>query len=75
MKQYLGDGVYVNFDGYALDLTTENGVATTNRIFLEPEVYASLVAYVAALQKHNAGVEEESERDSVPEPVDHEDMP
>lgn len=49
-KRYLGDGVYAAHDGYALCLTTEDGVSTTNEIYLEPEVYAALVAYVAALQ-------------------------
>lgn len=45
-KQYLGDGVYVDFDGYAIILTTENGVRTTNEIFLEPDVYRALVNFV-----------------------------
>lgn len=49
-KQYIGDGVYVDFDGWALVLTTENGVETTNRIVLETEVYTGLVEYVDALK-------------------------
>ncbi len=27
MKQYIGDSVYAEFDGYRLTLTTENGYA------------------------------------------------
>lgn len=54
MKSYLGDGAYVDFDGYALVLTTENGIRTTNRIVLEPEVYAALVRYVAGLKTKSA---------------------
>lgn len=50
MKAYLGDGAYVDFDGYALVLTAENGIAATDRIVLEPSVYAALVAYVAKLK-------------------------
>jgi len=50
MKLYLGDGVYVDFDGYALVLTTEDGMGTTNRIVLEDEVYAGLLDYVAILK-------------------------
>lgn len=45
-KEYLGDAVYVDFDGYDVTLTTEDGYSTTNRIVLEPVVYAALVAYV-----------------------------
>ena len=51
MKQYLGDGVYVDFDSYGgLILTTEDGLRVTHRIVLEPEVYESLTAYVAWLK-------------------------
>lgn len=45
-KRYLGDGVYVDHDGYGLVLTTENGLGETNRIVLEPEVYEALRQYV-----------------------------
>jgi hypothetical protein len=48
-KQYLGDGVYVDFDGYALVLTTEDGIKETNRIVLEPSVYNSLKDYAEDL--------------------------
>lgn len=50
-KTYLGDGAYVDFDGYALVLTTENGIAVTNRIVLEPEVYNALTYYVERLKE------------------------
>jgi hypothetical protein len=50
-KEYLGDGVYVELNSaQQLVLTTENGVAITNTIFLEPEVWAALVEYVARLR-------------------------
>lgn len=51
MKRYLGDGVYVEFDGFALWLTTENGIATTNRICLEPEVCQALSEFIDMLKK------------------------
>jgi hypothetical protein len=54
-KLYLGDGVYVDFDGYALVLTTENGLAVNDRIVLEPEVYAALLEYVARLKADAGG--------------------
>jgi hypothetical protein len=44
-KLYLGDGVYVNYDGYHLILTVENGVAVTDKIFLDPEVILRLDLY------------------------------
>jgi len=50
-KAYLGDGVYVNNDGYHIILTTENGVSITNTIFLEPNVLSALNEYVDALRE------------------------
>lgn len=50
-KSYLGDGVYCDFDGFGLVLTTENGISETNRIVLEPEVYHALVEYVKKLKE------------------------
>ncbi len=49
-KTYLGDGAYVAFDGFALVLTTEDGVSVTNRIVLEPAIYEALRRYVETLQ-------------------------
>lgn len=48
MKRYLGDSVYAEFDGYQIDLTTENGLPgdPSNRIVLEPEVMGELVVMV-----------------------------
>ena len=48
-KQYIGDAVYVDWDGYALVLTTEDGIRVISRIVLEPEVYTALVQYVERL--------------------------
>lgn len=52
-KEYIGDGVYVDYDGYALILTTENGISVHDTIILEPDVYRSLVQYVARLKQEN----------------------
>lgn len=49
VKSYIGDGVYVEFDGYGIVLTTENGIEVTNRIVLEPEVYTALTTFVETL--------------------------
>jgi hypothetical protein len=49
---YLGDGVYAEFDGWGLILTTRDGaVNPTNAIYCEPQVYRRLVAYVDNLKK------------------------
>jgi hypothetical protein len=46
MKTYLGDGVYASFDGYTINLTTENGISVTNSIYMEPEVMGAFFKYV-----------------------------
>lgn len=51
MKAYLGDGVYVDFDRGQIVLTTEDGISTTNTIYLEPEVYERLVEVVDDFKK------------------------
>lgn len=54
LKQYIGDGVYADFDGYAIVLTTEDGISVQNTVVLEPQVWRSLVEYVERLTP-NAG--------------------
>ena len=50
-KVYLGDGVYVDVDGYGgLVLTTEDGRVATNTIFLEAAVYHSLLNWVERMK-------------------------
>ncbi len=47
-KTYLGDGVYAEADddGLSVTLTTENGIAVTNTIYLEAEVLDALDKFV-----------------------------
>lgn len=56
-KQYLGDSVYVDFDGFAIVLTTENGQEgdPSNRIDMEPEVVQALRAYIERLRAPTSG--------------------
>lgn len=49
LKEYIGDSVYANFDGYHIVLTTENGYGPSNTIALEPPVLNCLVEYVKRL--------------------------
>lgn len=41
-KQYLGDGVYADWDRGMLKLTTEDGLKETNTIYLEADVITAL---------------------------------
>ena len=50
-KQYLGDSVYADFDGYHIILTTENGYGPSNTIALDPAVIQALNQYVAKLRQ------------------------
>jgi len=45
IKDYLGDSVYANYDGYHIWLTTNNGFGATNTIALEPSVYDALIRF------------------------------
>lgn len=45
-REYLGDGVYIQHDGWNLILTTENGIEVTNTIYLEPRVFDAFEQYV-----------------------------
>ncbi len=46
-KEYIGDGVYVDYTGFEVVLTTEEGPVMTNCIYLEPHVWRALVRYMA----------------------------
>ncbi len=52
-KTYIGDSVYAEFDGYGVILTTENGYPDDprNKIYLEPEVFDSLVEWLKMIEK------------------------
>lgn len=46
MKTYLGDGVYAEFDGYHVVLTTENAISATNTIYLDDVVLKQFLLYL-----------------------------
>lgn len=48
-KQYIGDGVYADYDGYMICLTTEDGVDIKNKIYLEPVVMKALIDYATKI--------------------------
>lgn len=41
-KEYLGDSVYAEYDGFGVWLTTENGGEPSNQIYLEPRTLEAL---------------------------------
>lgn len=55
-KRYIGDGVYAAFDGFALTLTTENGIEVTNTVVFEPKEWAALERYVTELRAASTAV-------------------
>jgi len=44
--KYLGDGLYVNFDGYHVKLVTGSHLEPTNEIFLDSHVLVNLIHYL-----------------------------
>lgn len=50
-KEYIGDSVYADFDGYAFVLTTENGMGPSNTIVLEPQIMEALKEYVKRISR------------------------
>ena len=48
-KQYIGDGVYADFDGYQIVLTAENGVEVLETIYLDSRTFDSLLEYKISL--------------------------
>jgi hypothetical protein len=54
LKQYIGDSVYADFDGYHVVLTTENGLSgdPSNRIYLAPPEMDALIKYFQWLEHH-----------------------
>ena len=60
-KRYIGDSVYVDYGGFSLILTTENGTGgASNEIVLEPSVYSALVQFVESLSAVASKPDEDS---------------
>ena len=53
-KTYIGDSVYVDWDGYHVVLTTSDGVYDSNEILLEEAVMNNLLKYYEKIRKDNA---------------------
>lgn len=42
---YLGDGLYVDYDGWQVRLFAHNGVSATNEVFLDPDVLEAFLRF------------------------------
>ena len=62
-RQYLGDGVYAEFDGYQIWLLTSDGYSITNRIALEPSVFHALVRFLRTMPRLRRAEEAQAEED------------
>jgi hypothetical protein len=52
IKEFLGDGLYIDFDGYSLVITSENGTPTPlARIVLEPDMPEKILAYKQRIEQ------------------------
>ena len=51
IKEYLGDSVYATIDDGGLILTTENGMGPNNTIYIDPDVYESLIKFVQRMEE------------------------
>ena len=63
-KSYLGDGLYVHFDGYHFILSTERYDQRDPRfdtVGLEPPVFDALIAYRARVYKDAEHITDETE--------------
>jgi hypothetical protein len=52
-EDYLGDGLYVGFDGYQVILAANDKVTghPTDKVYLEPNVIRSFMNYIARLKQ------------------------
>lgn len=52
LNQYLGDGLYVDFDGYQIKLYASDGIRATDTVWLEPRVLGRFLEYVEELKRN-----------------------
>jgi len=54
-KRYIGDAVYIEFDGLHIVLTTSDGIRDTNRICLDNTVMISFEQWVKEFKQEMIG--------------------
>lgn len=53
ITEYIGDGVYAIYDGWGIELRANHHLDSTDKIFLEPEVFDALVKFKELVTKTN----------------------
>lgn len=48
---YLGDGLYVRFDGYQVELYAHDGESRKNSVYLEPQVLQAFLSWLGRGKK------------------------
>lgn len=48
--EFLGDGLFVSYDGYQYRLYASNGISVTNEVFLEPSVLQNFLHYISRIR-------------------------
>ena len=52
-KDYMGDGIYANDEGYAMRLTSENGIIVLHEIVIEPLMLQAINRYAVRMWGSN----------------------
>jgi hypothetical protein len=52
-KDYIGDSVYIQDNGFGVTLTTENGYGASNTIVMESEVIEAFINYIDRMKQEN----------------------
>ena len=48
-KDYMGDGIYADDEGYAMRLTSENGISVLQEIVIEPFMLQAINRYAVRM--------------------------
>ena len=51
MKDYIGDGVYIHYDGYGITLNANDAINPTDSIYLEPEVCSGFLRFIETIKE------------------------
>lgn len=55
-REYLGDGLYADFDGYQIMLVASNGIQDTDVVYLDPDVLKKFYRYAEMIEQLKKGL-------------------